>query len=184
MKKAILAVLLIAAVLALTACGGQKDAATEAPVATAAPEVTDPPEVTAPPEKEAAAAPAVQTVKASSKGVDLDLSKLSGTVVYSQVYDMMVDPDSYLGQRVRVKGNFNYYHNDDNGQDYFAVIIADATACCAQGMEFVWAGDHNFPMDYPLPDSEITVTGTFGTYMEDGFEYIQLSDADLKWETV
>lgn len=174
MKRITIALALIAIALLLTACGGQKDAAITAPAATEAPA----------PEAEVTEPPAKEVAKAPSKGVDLDLSKLSGTVVYSQVYDMVSDPDSYIGKRVRVKGNFNYFRDDDTNQDYFAVVIADATACCAQGMEFVWAGDHNFPMDYPLPDSEITVTGTFGTYMENGFEYIQLSDADLKWDAV
>ena len=92
---------------------------------------------------------------------------------------MMVDPDAYLGQVVRVKGNFNYFKDADTQQEYFAVVIADATACCAQGMEFVWKGDHAFPRDYPDLDSEITVTGTFSTYEEGGFQYIQLADADM-----
>ena len=119
------------------------------------------------------------TVAATEKPVDLDLSKLSGTVVYSQVYDMMADPEAYMGQVVRVKGNFNYFKDEGTGQEYFAVVIADATACCAQGMEFIWAGNHTYPADYPELDSVITVTGTFGTYMEDGFEYIRLDDATL-----
>ena len=44
------------------------------------------------------------------------------------------------------------------------------------------SGSHAFPEDYPELDSEITVTGTFGTYMEDGFEYIRLADATLGGE--
>ena len=145
------AALLCAIAIALTACGGQADT-----VATVS-----------------------ATVAATEKPVDLDLSKLSGTVVYSQVYDMMVDPEAYMGQVVRVKGNFNYFKDDGTGQEYFAVVIADATACCAQGMEFVLTGSHSYPADYPELDSEITVTGTFGTYMEDGFEYIRLDDATM-----
>lgn len=114
--------------------------------------------------------------------VDLDLTKLSGTVVYSQVYDMMVDPDSYLGQRVRLKGNFSYYQDPDTLQEYFAAVIADATACCAQGIEFVWKGEHAYPRDYPPLDAEITVTGTFSVYFEGEYMYIQLADADVRWQ--
>lgn len=121
-----------------------------------------------------------KTSAAPIQTVDLDLSKLSGTVVYSQVYDMMSAPDSYIGKRVRIKGGFNYYQDSETNKEYFAVIIADATACCAQGMEFVWEGNHSFPRDYPELDTEITVTGTFGTYEENGFEYIQLTDAELE----
>jgi len=113
--------------------------------------------------------------------VDLDLSVLSGTVVYSQVYDMVMQPEQYLGKRVRMKGNLSYFQDPDTLKEYFAFIIADATACCAQGIEFVWNG-HKYPEDYPPLDTVLTVTGTFNTYREAGFTYLQLIDADVQWE--
>jgi len=113
--------------------------------------------------------------------VDLDLSVLSGTVVYSQVYDMIMEPEQYLGRVVRVKGSLSYFQDPDTLKEYFAVVIADATACCAQGIEFVWNG-HRYPEDYPPLDTVLTVTGTFNTYKEAGFTYLQLIDADVKWE--
>ena len=120
---------------------------------------------------------------ASSAGgtVDLDLTKISGTVVYSQVYDMMVEPESYMGQRIRIRGNFSYFQDPDTKQEYFAAVIADATACCAQGIEFVWRGEHTYPQDYPPLDTEITVTGTFSTYFEGDYMYVQLADAEVEW---
>lgn len=153
MKRIGLAILLLAAVLALSACGGSKD------------------------EKAAEAA----TQSAQAQPVDLDLSALSGTVVYSQVYDMVSNPEAYLGQRVKMHGSFNYFKDDGTGQEYFAAVIADATACCAQGIEFVWAGDHTYPRDYPPLDTDITVTGVFGTYQEGEYTYVQLTDADVTW---
>jgi len=112
--------------------------------------------------------------------VDLDLSVLSGTVVYSQVYDMIMEPEQYLGRVVRVKGSLSYFQDPDTLKEYFAVVIADATACCAQGIEFVWNG-HRYPEDYPPPDTEVTVTGVFNTYEENGLTYLQLADAQLEW---
>lgn len=117
----------------------------------------------------------------AEKTVDLDLSVLSGTVVYSQVYDMMMQPEQYLGRTVRVKGNFSYFQDPETKGEYFAVVIADATACCAQGIEFVWAGEHRYPDDYPPLDTELTVTGVFSTYDENGFTYLQLTDAEVAW---
>ena len=117
------------------------------------------------------------------QAVDLDLSTLSGTVVYSQVYDMIVEPEAYMGKRVKLKGNFSYFQDPDTQNEYFAAVIADATACCAQGIEFVWAGEHTYPRDYPPLDTMLTVTGTFGTYEEDGYTYLQLKDADVTWES-
>ncbi len=113
--------------------------------------------------------------------VDLDLSVLSGTVVYSQVYDMMMEPERYMGRRVRVKGNLSYFQDPETLNEYFAVVIADATACCAQGIEFVWNG-HRYPDDFPPLDTELTVTGVFSTYVENGFTYLQLKDADVSWK--
>ena len=118
---------------------------------------------------------------AAERPVDLDLSALSGTVVYSQVYNMVMQPDQYLGQTVRVRGNFSYFQDPVTMKEYFAVIIADAAACCAQGIEFVWRGEHRYPDDYPPLETEMTVTGEFGTYEENGFTYLQLSDADVEW---
>ena len=119
---------------------------------------------------------------AEAPGVDLDLTTLSGTVVYSQVYDMMMQPGAYTGQRIKLKGSFSYFQDPGTRQEYFAAVIADATACCAQGIEFVWKGEHTYPRDYPPIDTEITVTGTFGTYEENGFTYLQLTDAEVSWE--
>ena len=116
----------------------------------------------------------------AEKPVELDLSVLSGTVVYSQVYDMMMEPERYMGMQVRVKGNISYFQDPNTMKEYFAVIIADATACCAQGIEFVWDG-HKYPEDYPPLDTELTVTGTFNTYEENGFVYLQLKDAEVSW---
>ena len=116
----------------------------------------------------------------AEKPVELDLSVLSGTVVYSQVYDMMMEPERYMGMQVRMKGSFSYFQDPDTMKEYFAVVIADATACCAQGIEFVWDG-HKYPEDYPPLDTELTVTGAFNTYEENGFTYLQLKDAEVSW---
>ena len=62
-------------------------------------------------------------------------------------------------------------------QIYFACIIADATACCSQGLEFFLAGEYTYPDDYPELGTEITVSGTFETYDEDGYMYCHLVDA-------
>ena len=120
------------------------------------------------------AVPAVQ-----SSDVDVDLTVMSSTMVFSEVQNMMLDPKSYLDKKVRMSGSFSVAEYGENR--YFACIIADATACCAQGIEFVWAGDHSYPADYPEPDTEITVTGIFTTYMEGQQTYCQLKDAELQF---
>lgn len=115
------------------------------------------------------------------EGIDLDLSKMSGTVVYSQVYNMMASPEDFIGKTIRVAGYFDVYEDAETGNNYFACMIPDATACCAQGLEFLWAGEHTYPDDYPEPGCDMTMTGRFETYEEDGTEYMRLADAEVEW---
>ncbi len=92
---------------------------------------------------------------------------------------MMTAPEGYVGKSVKMKGQFAYYEDPETKNQYFACIIADATACCSQGLEFVLKGEYSYPNDYPKLGTEITVTGTFKTYQEDGATYCQLVDASL-----
>ena len=64
-----------------------------------------------------------------------------------------------------------------NQKNYYACIIADATACCSQGLEFELSGQHTYPDDYPELGTNITVTGTFQLYQEGGGLYCHLTDA-------
>ncbi len=111
--------------------------------------------------------------------VDVDLTVLNSTVVYGQVYDMMTKPDEYYGKKVKMNGLFAVYTDEVTGNNYFACIIQDATACCSQGIEFELEGDHTYPDDYPEQGKEITVTGVFDTYEEAGNSYCTLRNAKI-----
>ena len=114
-----------------------------------------------------------------AEGIDVDLTKLSSTMVYSEVYNMMNTPDSYIGKTVKMSGRFAYYKDPETENQYFACIIADALACCSQGLEFILAGEHTYPEDYPELSDEITVTGTLEVYEEKGYQFCRLVDAAL-----
>lgn len=114
-----------------------------------------------------------------TEGIDVDLTILSPTLIYSEVYNMMYSPSEYLGKTIRIEGQYNQYQDPVTEQDYFACVIADATACCAQGMEFVLTDAYRYPEDYPQTGSTIIVTGVFDTYLEDGHEYCTLRNATL-----
>ncbi len=113
--------------------------------------------------------------------VNLDLSKLSGTVVYSQVYNMMYEPEAYLGKVIRMAGYYSAYEDTERGVVYHACVIPDATACCAQGIEFIWGGEHQWPDDYPEEGTDIIVTGRLEDYDEDGYRYLHLVESDVVW---
>ncbi len=115
----------------------------------------------------------------TEEGIDVDLTRLSSTMVYSEVYNMMVYPETYVGKTVKMSGMFNYLYDEVQDFYYFSCIIMDATACCAQGLEFVTTDEFKYPEDYPKLGEDITVTGVFDTYMEGNEMYCTLRNAKL-----
>ena len=111
--------------------------------------------------------------------VDVDLTQMSSTMVYSEVFNMVNEPDDYLGKMIKMEGTFALYHDENTGKDYYACIIQDATACCAQGIEFVLTEEYACPADYPQEGGFITVTGVFDTYQEGSYTYCTLREARL-----
>jgi len=118
-------------------------------------------------------------VLSSTEGVDVDLTTLSSTMVYSEVYNMMIMPEDYMGKTIKMNGMFSYMVDETTGNEYYACIIMDATACCSQGIEFELAGDYVYPDDYPEIGGDITITGTFDVYEEDGYKYCTLRNATM-----
>lgn len=121
----------------------------------------------------------------SAGKVDVDLTVLSSTMVYSEVYNMLYnDPAHYLGKTVKVRGTFSIYQLVTDGvlqpdPVSYACIISDAAACCGEGMEFVLEGDYTYPNDYPELGAEITVIGEFQSYEENGMTWYHLVNARL-----
>lgn len=122
-----------------------------------------------------------EQTQTSADGVDVDLTVLSSTMVYSEVYNMLYFyPEDYYGKNVKMTGQFNVYQwVDESGivadmPVAYACIISDATACCAEGVEFVLEGDYTYPDDYPELGTEITVIGEFQSYEENGVTWYHL----------
>ena len=111
-----------------------------------------------------------------AKSVDLDLTQLSSTLIYSEVYNMLITPDDYKGKIIKMKGQFNQYTDEQTGKTYNAVIIPDATACCQQGLEFELSDKTNPNFEQ---GTEITVVGTFDTYSEGELLYCHLKNAKI-----
>ena len=100
-------------------------------------------------------------------------------MVYAQVYDMVTNTDNYKDKRIRVRGTFNYYQNPDTKREYFAVLVNDATACCAQGIEFVLPDSYKYPDDYPEQGTPIEVIGLYSVYTEDDQPFVELQNASM-----
>ncbi len=109
----------------------------------------------------------------------IDLTEMSGTMVYSQVYNMVYYPERFTGTKVKMEGTYSEYLDMATGKRYFGCIIQDATACCAQGIEFNPTDEFTYPEDFPADGDIVTVEGEFDTYIEDGAMYCTLKNAAI-----
>lgn len=112
----------------------------------------------------------------------IDLTQMSSTLVYAEVFHMTAAPQDYVGKCIRVRGQFSVYQNKDTGNNRYFITITDASACCSQDLEFVLAGHSSYPDDYPQPGEEITVTGKFETYEDRGYTSGHLVEASFEGE--
>jgi hypothetical protein len=98
------------------------------------------------------------------KSVNIDLTKMSSTMVYAQMNNISQKPESYLNKTIKVKGMYYPAHHEPSDTYFHFVIVADASSCCLQAMEFKWMGNHKYPDDYPEHGDEIEMSGVYKKY--------------------
>ncbi len=118
---------------------------------------------------------------ASADGFDLDLTRLSSTMVYAEVFNMRYEPEEYYGKYLRIEGLFSAYPNPETGEYYYNCIIPDATACCSQGLQFFPDESLVYPDDFPENGATVTVCGTFA---KNDLNLYQCSINDATFEVV
>lgn len=109
--------------------------------------------------------------------VDIDLSKMGTDMVYAFLFQMIIDPDTYIGKTIRIKGLYYYSVYEPTQQCYHSVIIRDATGCCAQGLDFELI---DADAKYPEPESDIEVVGEYAVSVVDGVSHFALRDAIIE----
>lgn len=188
MRQTVSVLMVLVALMALATGCGTKDAETDSASAKAGQSVTGVSDVLAnggagtqstthvPSEEERAKA--LAAAKNTADGVDVDLTQLSGVMIYSQVFDMVSNPEQYKGKMIRIEGNYGEYKDEKTGNLYRACVIPDATACCSQGIEFVLKDDSNAEEDLVV-GLPVAVQGTFDTYYEGKTQYCTLRSAEL-----
>lgn len=120
------------------------------------------------------------SINNEDNSTDVDLTILSSTMVYAEVYNMMLNPDEYVGKTIKIKGPYYAEYWDDTQKYYHYVIISDATACCQSGIEFIWDDNsHVYPDEYPENETEIEIRGVFSSYEELGQKYYYLNVEEI-----
>ncbi len=125
--------------------------------------------------------PSTGSGTATTGKVDLDLTKMSATMIYSTMFDMLVMPEDYVEKNIKVSGWFETYTDPQTAELYYAVVVPDATACCQQGLEFVWLGEHSYPADFPDIGADITVTGVYKLIENNGITYNYLEASKVEF---
>ena len=111
---------------------------------------------------------------------DIDLTRMSSTMVYSMVYQMVTDPQKYTGKTIKMKGIFSSYVDEETNRRFFGCVIKDALACCSQGLAFELAKPRKYPSEYPSEGASITIIGTFEFEKEEeGIGFPIIKDAIL-----
>lgn len=103
--------------------------------------------------------------------IDVDLSIMSSTMVFGEVFSMMMEPGDYLGKVIKMQGKYYAYYYEPSDKFFHCVLIEDAEACCQEGLEFMLPDTYTFPEDYPEYGTEVVITGVFSAYEEEGFTY-------------
>ena len=108
---------------------------------------------------------------------------MSGTMVYAQVFQMVTEPEKYVGKRIKMKGVFSSYYDNEVKQRFYGCVISDALACCSQGLAFELSKPRKYPEGYPKEGEGIVIVGEF-TYVkeEDGADYPLIRHAEMQTE--
>lgn len=116
----------------------------------------------------------IENINKGEGDADVDLTILSSTMVFGEVFNITVYPEEYMGKTIKIRGEYYSHYDDQTDNNYFFVIITDAAACCAEGLEFSLSDDYTYPEDYPEDGEQIEFVGVFDKYEELGNTYYYL----------
>ncbi len=123
-----------------------------------------------------------QPITENADGVHVDLTQMNSTMVYAQVYDMLMNPQNYEGKTIKMEGAYYTEESAETGIVYHMLVILDATGCCPQGIEFITTQDAQYPdvkAKYPDTSETVQVTGVYETYEENGLLYFRIVSNDV-----
>jgi uncharacterized membrane protein YcgQ (UPF0703/DUF1980 family) len=99
----------------------------------------------------------------------------------AQTNDVYLNPDEYMGRRIRLEGLFKrdaYL----GGEQTYCFVLRYGPGCCGYdgtaGFEVSWPEGQDAA--YPAEDDWVEVVGVLDSYEEDGYPYIYLSLESLE----
>ena len=116
----------------------------------------------------ALAVPSLAQKPGQIKTLHFDLTKMSGTVVFALVSRMVTEPAKFQGKHIKMAGVFSSYYDDQIDRRFYGCVIADALACCSQGLAFELAKPRKYPDEYPAEGDAIIVEGDYDYEKDEG----------------
>lgn len=108
--------------------------------------------------------------------VDYDLTAMSATMIYAQVYNMISDPESYVDKTLKLEGYVEFYYIQSFDETIYFIVINDATGCCPQGIEI------QFPAEIVPPEDfvDVLIKGKVCTEEYEGNNYVYIDIAEME----
>ncbi len=119
-----------------------------------------------------------QSLQNSNSNLDYDLTTLSSAMIYAQVYEMMNNPTNYLEKTFKINGYHERTIIENREEETSFIIIADALACCATGIEMKFDDG----IEIPEISQTIVVEAVFTSELKNGQHYYYLQVEKLEIE--
>jgi uncharacterized membrane protein YcgQ (UPF0703/DUF1980 family) len=118
--------------------------------------------------------------KANDGAASLPTLEIKDKMFISQTNDVYLNPEDYMGRRIKLEGLFKTDKYTGSDKDY-CFVIRYGPGCCGNdgnvGFEVSWTdGKADKAADvYPNDDEWVEVVGVLDSYDEDGYPYIYLA---------
>ena len=115
--------------------------------------------------------------------IDVNLSALSATMLFAEITNIMNNPEAYLGQVIKIRGEyFNFYHEGSDEYIHF-VLVLDEAGCCNEGFQFRVGEEFGSPEELIETEAEIEVIGVFQSsgVEEWGSYYLAVEELEILW---
>ena len=111
---------------------------------------------------------------------EIDLTSLNAAALYATVGSMNGAPQDHAGKTIRMAGLFS---SDETrfGRRYYC-SAPDAAGCCLESFEVRPGEEMEYPGDFPVEGTVITVSGRFGyERVSEYLSYSFIEDARIRW---
>jgi uncharacterized membrane protein YcgQ (UPF0703/DUF1980 family) len=118
--------------------------------------------------------------KASSGAANLPTLEIKDKMFISQTNDVYLNPEDYMGRRIKLEGLFKTDKYTGSDKDY-CFVIRYGPGCCGYdgtaGFEVSWTEGRadKAAAAYPSDDDWVEAVGVLDSYDEDGYPYIYLA---------